>query len=523
MMVLKRVLEAFAAVVFSAAAFAVMALVSCDGAGESVRNVSVEIWYSPYSSADAPLPADWFGYKVIEEQLGIRVRAVPLPSRRDEQDALIEKAASSGTLPDLFMVSRDVLVRLVKADKVARVDSMFRLMPTRTRLMHDGAARLHGSFDGLTYGLSQPAGADRGEGILVRKDWLDRLGLPVPVTTDDFLNVMTAFTFGDPDGNGLDDTFGWGAFIDIADYEEGLGRRLAPFFGAFGVAGTFSASRETMGLNVHRPEYYDALDFVRKMVAAKVIDPNWTAYRKDDFRDAWKGGRFGMMREQNAAFALEANYAPFDERFPDGEWILVDPPRGPSGESSVGCYTRRYRTLAVSRRAAELGKVTAIATLLEWLSSDGYNLVCFGKEGVNFRIGEDGEVTAEGLPDPSQAYTQPDSAPLLQLRNLVFHGGDDELRSRYPSWRTRSGREMSALATLRDMQGRAWTPSVAIPAPPDGLRPFYEQGVLEFATGSRKLTPASWKEWLAEFDRRGGSAWEAECRGYVDSNRLYID
>ncbi|MFD0679201.1 MULTISPECIES: extracellular solute-binding protein [unclassified Paenibacillus] len=43
----------------------------------------------------------------------------------------------------------------------------------------------------------------------VRKDWLDKLGLKVPTTTDEMYEVMKAFVNNDPDGNGKKDTYGY--------------------------------------------------------------------------------------------------------------------------------------------------------------------------------------------------------------------------------------------------------------------------------------------------------------------------
>ena len=65
------------------------------------------------------------------------------------------------------------------------------------------------------------------------------------------------------------------------------------------------------------------------MVDERVIDPNWTSYTKDDLRAAWKQGRFGVMREQFAALTSQSNYAPFDTNFPNGEWVVIDPPKRP--------------------------------------------------------------------------------------------------------------------------------------------------------------------------------------------------
>jgi hypothetical protein len=42
--------------------------------------------------------------------------------------------------------------------------------------------------------------------VNLRKDWLDKLGLEIPKTTDDLYEVAKAFTELDPDGNGVDDT-----------------------------------------------------------------------------------------------------------------------------------------------------------------------------------------------------------------------------------------------------------------------------------------------------------------------------
>lgn len=483
----------------------------------------IEIWYSPYTSDAAPLPDECALIDRVEADLGIRLTCRALPTDKEELNNEILTASKTNSLPDLFMVNRDILLQLLADNKIARVDSMYELMPERTKQMYDGPSRRSSTFDGLSYGLSHSGSIERNEGVLIRKDWLDKLGLAVPVTTDDFLNVMRAFTFNDPDGNGIDDTYGYGAYIEISAYEEGLGRRMAPFFGAFGVEGTYNASKKNPGLNVRKPAYYEAVEYIRTMCNEKIIDPNWTTYSKNAFRAAWKAGRFGIMREQNAALALESNYRPFDEKFPDGEWMLIAPPKGPRGESSVGAYMTGYRTYAVSRRTQELGKLPILARLLEWMSTDGYNNVVYGEEGVNYLLDDNGKVTTEGLPDEDLAYTKKQAAPLLQLRNLVFHNSDEELAGRYPTWTSINGKSISALTFLRSMQAQPWTVAVSIPGESKELKEFYEQGVLDFVTGKRRFSRDEWQAWLKEFDNMGGLDWENRCRIQVDSSNLLMD
>jgi ABC-type glycerol-3-phosphate transport system substrate-binding protein len=60
--------------------------------------------------------------------------------------------------------------------------------------------------------------------IIYREDWLNKLGLKIPATIDEFTEVMKAFTEEDPDGNGENDTYGYGNYT------------LNMFYGAFGGA-----------------------------------------------------------------------------------------------------------------------------------------------------------------------------------------------------------------------------------------------------------------------------------------------
>ncbi|MDL2229261.1 extracellular solute-binding protein [Treponema sp. OttesenSCG-928-L16] len=477
--------------------------------------VTIELWYGAAVTEAGPPPADWKVLSLIKEKLNINLVLTALPSNESDQDVKVNAAGAANNLPDLFMVRREAWLNLVKVGLVAPVDDLYALMPNRTKVQYDADSRAFTTVSGKSYGLASPGAIARNEGLLIRKDWLDKLGLSVPKTTDELMNVMKAFTTRDPDGNGRNDTYGYGAFIEINNYEEGLGRRFEPLMGAFGVSGTWNMTTANAGLNVRKPAYFEAISYIKRMIDEQVIDPNWVSYGKDDFRAAWKQGRFGIMREQNAAYAAESNYAPFDKNFPNGEWLVIDPPKGPSGQQSVGVYTQNYRIYAVSKKAADAGKGPAIARLLEWMSSDeGYYLLGWGEEGVNYTKDANGVPTLAGLPDESKGYSKPEMQPFTQLRNMVYYNGEIELLARYPTYKTAtSGKTMSALTVLRDMQGRAWTPNIGsdtLPPPNADLKRFYEQGVVEFLTGRRSLTRDNWTAWVAEFDRLGGLKWEQD-------------
>ncbi len=68
----------------------------------------------------------------------------------------------------------------------------------------------------------------------IRQDWLDALGLSMPTTMDEFYTVMEAFTYSDPDQNGVDDTWGFGAASGESGSNDQFGgcERIIQLFGA---------------------------------------------------------------------------------------------------------------------------------------------------------------------------------------------------------------------------------------------------------------------------------------------------
>ena len=494
----------------------------------------IELWYGAAVTEAGPPPIDWMAYKIIREKLRINLVATALPSSDNDQIQKINAAGAARSLPDIFMCPEAAYQLLAPQGLLANVDKMYAMMPNRTKLLYDKDSRTYSTINGKSYGLAQPGSVARNESIVIRKDWLDKLGLKVPKTTDEYFAVMKVFTEKDPDGNGKADTYGFGAFLELAATSEGLGKRFDPLFGAYGVAGTWNLTAKGAGLNIRKPEYFDAMTYVKSIVDAKIIDPNWLAYKKDDFRAAWKQGRFGIMREQNAALHSESNYTPFDNNFPNGEWVVIDPPVGPKKLSSNGVYEQSYRIYCLAAEGVEdklkingknVTKMQKIAELLEWMSSDeGYYLLGYGVEGVNYIKGAGGVPTEVGLPDPNKAYTKAAMQPITQLRNMVYYNSDAELATRYPTYKApKSGKEISSLKTLRAMQATPWTANngaAKLPKPGADVERFFNQGISEFMTGKRPLTKEAWNAWLGEFDRVGGKAWEDECLALARAERI---
>ncbi|RPI87266.1 MAG: extracellular solute-binding protein, partial [Chloroflexi bacterium] len=201
--------------------------------------IDIELWAGGRVSEAGPPPDDWIAYQKIQDELNINLKLVLLPSTQTDQDTKINAAGASNSLPDLFMVSRDVWYKLVQAGLVAPVDDLLPLMPVRTATHYYDADRNKlATLGGVMYGLPDPGALPQTDSLVIRQDWLDALGLTSPKTLDEFMDVAKAFTFEDPDGNGQDDTYGFCTFIDGSGLTgAGIGPRFEFIYGAYGVAG----------------------------------------------------------------------------------------------------------------------------------------------------------------------------------------------------------------------------------------------------------------------------------------------
>jgi putative aldouronate transport system substrate-binding protein len=485
------------------------------------KPVDIDLWAQvTVTEAGAP-PADWIAYKIIRDKLNINLKYVIVPTGTDGETK-VNAAAAANSLPDLLqMVSaksdtRGALLKLQKQGLVAPLDKLMPLMPERVKKHYNDPLLLSlVTFDGALYGLPEPPPLPKREGLAIRKDWLDKLGLKAPTTLDELFDVAKAFTEKDPDGNGKNDTFGWGGFVNGS----GIGDRFDSIFGAYGVPHVWKfTDAASFGLNVRDPNYPKALAYMKKLVDAKVIDPDWPTVKRDEFRARWKQGKFGIMWEDFAALSTQSNYAPFDKNFPNAEWIPLPAPKGPDGKAFYGAYTGRGQIFAISKKAADAGKGPAIAKLLEWMASDeGYYLLGFGEKDVSYKLDKDGNVTTEGL-DPKKIWTAAEMQPFTQMRNqLVYYNAPNEIKARYPSYKLQNGRTMDPMSFLQYDQSQPWVDARGIqvidpPANAADFDRYYNQGIIEFALGQKPLNDANWADFLKGLDGLGAKTYEATAK-----------
>ncbi|GAA3005327.1 sugar ABC transporter substrate-binding protein [Kitasatospora albolonga] len=199
---LSRAARAFA--VSLAVTFALSSVAACgsDGSGSTASGddkAPLEIWVRkpPGSNTEKThqkLAADFTA------ATGVPAHVTAL---FDDFETKLQQAAAQKKLPDLIVNDTAQLGTLVKQGLVRQVDKGRvaggdQLIPQAW----DAARAADGKYYGVPFSAQTFA-------LLVRKDWREKLGLAQPTSWDQLDALASAFTSGDPDGNGKADTYGY--------------------------------------------------------------------------------------------------------------------------------------------------------------------------------------------------------------------------------------------------------------------------------------------------------------------------
>lgn len=165
------------------------------------------------------------------------------------------------------------------------------------------------------------------ETLWIRKDWLDNLGLEIPTTLDELEECLYAFTNDDPDGNGIDDTYGWNG--DGYDY-----RSFWPWIQGCGDGnGRMDFLRMEDGTYIYGPTTDDCKEWlgrVAKLYADGVMDPSiiTDTDRDEEMANGGFGATYSWVTWNNpSSGTMQSFYA----SNPDAEWIPIDMVSGDNG------------------------------------------------------------------------------------------------------------------------------------------------------------------------------------------------
>lgn len=171
----------------------------------------------------------------VQKKLNVKVEIVTVPWDQ-EVNTLNLKMSSKEEIDIIQAETANTWVKWAKEDLVYNIGDLIKGKEKDYSFINSiiNAESFKGlKVDGKAYYIP---GSHHGQdwGMFVRQDWLDKLGLKQPKTTDELYDVLKAFKEKDPDGNGKADTIGYQATMPAADNFGDFDPIMHAFGGSFG-------------------------------------------------------------------------------------------------------------------------------------------------------------------------------------------------------------------------------------------------------------------------------------------------
>lgn len=325
--------------------------------------------------------------KAIDEKLNVDLKITPIQAPEDYKSQIRVRLAASNR-PDLFQVDQGLLKDL--SDKGMLLDLTpywdKELKPAKDFIVSNFGENMlkKGAVNGKTYAIPRSAGVPF-KTYWIRKDWLDHLNLQVPTTLDELFNVMKAFTENDPDGNGQKDTYGLTGFGGVQL------DAFSPIFGAYGTGNPIDfIEKDGKVLNTfYDPNMPDALKFIKKLIDAKVVDPDIITNKGDMVQQKAFQGKAGMLYTGWTDIAKDALKEQIKAVNPKAEWIQISSPKGPGGQFDGDYDYDAAASFCAIPKAIEKDpqKLQKVFDLINYVSSEeGNKLVMYGVEGRHYNL-----------------------------------------------------------------------------------------------------------------------------------------
>lgn len=461
-------------------------------------------WYM--AGDDEPLYNRLKGILAIEEATGVDVIFECPPNNSEDAFKMM---VASGQLPEVIMWERSAFIERMYQEGIIidlteliekyapNLTKIYTERPELRRQVETSDGRLY-YFPSINPMLTvEEIGRKSYAGLIIRDDWLDKLGLSTPSTIDEWYEVLSAFKTRDPNGNGFQDEIpfdGWG---------------LPYFLPAFGVLNTFCIKLDgTVAYGPMEPEYKAYLETMHKWYAEGLLGSNCLIHS-----DAWKTEN--IVNDLTGAFVGLDNawryYLPSLQENTSAAASLKAVPWLTAADGVR--YTPRedvasnMATIVTVITSACKDPVAAVQFIDYMYSEEGSSLLTWGIEGESW-VWQDGKkvLTEEALtPDPEKGW--------LQLYNYAIghvsfpkYDGETVVLASYPEEQLIAERTWADASTALiyppyitiNLEDKAFCDSIM-----DDVTTYIAEMDLKFITGEESLD--NFDLFVAQLEKMGVS------------------
>lgn len=343
---------------------------------------------APYFSTTAPSAGDPIGEKLSElAEATLDMRWVPNANYGDQTNVVL----AGDDIPNVMVIQNKTQGFIQTAEAGGFWDltpylasGQFPNLETENPEAQEAA-----SVNGTVFGVYRARDIIR-HGLIIRADWLANLGLEAPTTTEEFKEVLRAFTEDDPDGNGQDDTYG--LIVPNFGPNVGIGSPWDAIELWYGAGNVWRDDDGELTSSWTTDEWREALKFERDLVESGYVNPDFATMDPTTWNEAFINGKGGVIIDvqsrapqilgllEQADPATAANYLQLDGQI-----------EGPNGRFALP--TAGFAGFLAVPRSAEISTeedLCAVLTALNELNTkEAQILMNNGIEGDNFTV-EDG-------------------------------------------------------------------------------------------------------------------------------------
>ncbi len=348
--------------------------------------------------------------KWLEEKTGVDLQ-IEVVNSTDAQTKL-NLVLASGDLPDIllgFPATSSLLAQQgAQGTFVALNDLMAKYGDETKRVFEKERPQLlplNTSPDGKIYGLPEINECFHcflSQKMWVYKPWLDKLGIAIPTTTDEFEAMLKAFKEKDPNGNGIADEVPYSG-NSASDNAGGWHNSVEQFLiNSFVFYDRIQQDRLVLidgkvQAAYAQPGYKEGLRFLNKLYAEGLIDPNALiqdnaallqlgSQKEPHLLGAVSGGWMGTFTEAKTL----AQGGEMDN------WIAIPPLKGPGGVQTAAYAPWGFSVgrFIITNKAAHPDVAFRLADLM--YSYEATMRDTFGVEGTDWIKPPEGELGING-------------------------------------------------------------------------------------------------------------------------------
>lgn len=386
--------------------------------GKSSERVTLKV--EVFDRGNSPSPhtiTNNYLTKLVQERFGdpnnIDVQYVPV-QRSEEVTKLNVLMASNTDVPDIvFTYDSSVFYRYAQQGGLTDVGALLDEHGSNLKKFIGDDTLAFGQLDGKQFSIPGKRAITGRYSSYIRQDWLDKLGLPVPTTTDELYTTLKAFKEKDPGGLGSKN-IPMGMALAPAQFETLIYSFIQPISGEL----TYSQRYE---LPLHEG-FKDAMQFLNKLYNEGLVSKDFSLDEdKTQLAKDIQNGNIGYWSEDvdvlfYADGTLDNLYKNVEGSKVAAVDVLtnakVDNKHIKSRYASNGMYIMIPKS---SKRAVEAIKY------LDWMASDN-NLIDMysGVEGENYDLVDGIPVVKADAPQDvvDRIYNAGDMAIISNGKNI---------------------------------------------------------------------------------------------------------